>query len=60
MSATRAGMFVGLILGVAAAVGGLYGFFICLLLGVIGFVVGRVLDGELDVNQIVGRGRDRR
>ena len=59
MSATRAGMFVGLILGVAAAAGGLQGFFIALVLGVLGFVVGRVLDGELDVNQFVGRGRDR-
>ena len=52
-------MFVGLILGVAAAAGGLQGFFIALVLGVLGFVVGRVLDGELDVNQFVGRGRDR-
>ena len=45
--------------GVAAAAGGLQGFFIALVLGVLGFVVGRVLDGELDVNQFVGRGRDR-
>lgn len=60
MSATRAGMFVGLILGVAAAAGGWLGFFIALVLGILGFIVGRVLDGELDVNQFVGRGRDRR
>jgi uncharacterized membrane protein YeaQ/YmgE (transglycosylase-associated protein family) len=59
MSATLAGLFVGLILGVAAAAGGLQGFFIALVLGVLGFVVGRVLDGELDLNQFVGRGRDR-
>ncbi|PVZ14202.1 hypothetical protein [Actinomycetospora cinnamomea] len=59
MSATRTGMFVGLILGLAAVIGGLTGFFIALVLGVLGFVVGRVLDGELDVNQFVGRGRDR-
>lgn len=59
MNATRAGMFVGLILGLAAVVGGLTGFFIALVLGVLGFVVGRVLDGELDVSQFVGRGRDR-
>ena len=43
----------------AAAAGGLPGFFIALVLGILGFVVGRVLDGELDVNQFVGRGRDR-
>jgi uncharacterized membrane protein YeaQ/YmgE (transglycosylase-associated protein family) len=59
MNATLAGLFVGLILGVAAAAGGLTGFFIALILGVLGFIVGRVLDGELDVNQFVGRGRDR-
>jgi uncharacterized membrane protein YeaQ/YmgE (transglycosylase-associated protein family) len=59
MNATLAGRFVGLILGVAAAAGGLTGFFIALILGVLGFIVGRVLDGELDVNQFVGRGRDR-
>lgn len=59
MSATLAGLFVGLILGVAAALGGLQGFVIALLLGILGFVVGRVLDGELDLNQLIGRGRDR-
>ena len=59
MSATRTGIYVGLLLGVAAAAGGLTGFFIALVLGVLGFLVGRVLDGELDINQYVGRGRDR-
>lgn len=59
MSATLAGLFAGLILGVAAVLGGIAGFFVALVLGVLGFVVGRVLDGELDLNQFVGRGRDR-
>jgi hypothetical protein len=59
MSATRAGMFAGLILGLAAVIGGVGGFFVALVLGAIGFVVGRVLDGELDLGQLVGRGRDR-
>lgn len=59
MSATRAGMFAGLILGLAAVYGGVGGFFVALVLGAIGFVVGRVLDGELDLGQLVGRGRDR-
>lgn len=59
MSATLAGLFAGLLLGVAAAFGGIPGFLVALVLGGIGFVVGRVLDGELDLNQFVGRGRDR-
>lgn len=59
MSATTVGLFVGLLLGVAAAAGGLVGFFIALVLGILGLVVGRVLDGELDLNQFTGRGRDR-
>ncbi|MDT7745830.1 MAG: hypothetical protein QOE59_4908 [Actinomycetota bacterium] len=59
MSATTVGLFVGLILGVAAAAGGLVGFFIALVLGILGLVVGRVLDGELDLTQFTGRGRDR-
>lgn len=59
MSATRTGLFVGLILGLAAAAGGLLGFFLALVLGVLGLLVGRILDGELDINELVGRGRDR-
>lgn len=59
MSATLAGLFAGLILGVAFAAGGLGGFFIALVLGVLGFLVGRILDGELDLNELIGRGRDR-
>ncbi|CAM01177.1 hypothetical protein A8924_2264 [Saccharopolyspora erythraea NRRL 2338] len=60
MNATQTGLLAGLILGTAAAVGGFAGFLIALAVGAIGLVVGRVLDGEMDVRDILGRrGRDR-
>ncbi len=59
MNATHTGLLAGLVLGTAAALGGLGAFFLALVIGVIGFVVGRVLDGELDLNALLGRGRDR-
>jgi hypothetical protein len=49
----------GLLLGVAAAAGGFYGFLIALVLGVIGYVVGGKYDGEIDLAQLFGgRSRD--
>ncbi|MDI2028872.1 hypothetical protein QFW96_09630 [Saccharopolyspora sp. TS4A08] len=59
MNGAQAGVLAGLILGVAAAAGGFTGFLVALVLGTIGLVVGRALDGELDVDELLGRGRDR-
>jgi nitrate/nitrite transporter NarK len=59
MNATQTGLLTGLVLGLAGAFGGLGAFLIVLVLGAIGLVVGRVLDGQLDVNALLGRGRDR-
>lgn len=59
MNATQTGVVAGLLLGVAAAAGGFLGFLIALLLGALGLLVGRVLDGELDLGEFIGRGRDR-
>lgn len=59
MNATQTGLLAGLILGTAGYIGGFGAFLVALLLGAIGFVVGRVLDGELDLSAILGRGRDR-
>ncbi len=56
---TQTGLLAGLILGSAGYVGGFGAFLVALLIGVIGLVAGRVLDGELDINAILGRGRDR-
>jgi nitrate/nitrite transporter NarK len=59
MNATQTGLLTGLALGLAGAFGGLGAFLIVLVLGAIGLVVGRVLDGQLDLNAVLGRGRDR-
>lgn len=59
MNATNTGLLAGLILGAAVMIGGFNALLVALLVGVIGFVVGRVLDGELDLGELLGRGRDR-
>ncbi|MEJ8277875.1 hypothetical protein [Pseudonocardia spirodelae] len=58
MNATQTGLLAGLLLGIAGATGGFLAFVITLVLGAVGLLVGRVLDGELDVSGL-GRGRDR-
>ncbi|MBQ0923304.1 hypothetical protein [Saccharopolyspora endophytica] len=60
MNATQTGLIAGLILGTAAAVGGFSGFLIALLIGIVGLVIGRILDGELEVGDLLGRSKDRR
>ncbi|MDQ4102311.1 MAG: hypothetical protein M3186_00825 [Actinomycetota bacterium] len=60
MNATTSGLLTGLILGLAGAIGGFTGFLLTVVLGAIGLLVGRVLDGELDLGQVLsGKGRDR-
>ncbi|MER7016290.1 hypothetical protein ABT324_33080 [Saccharopolyspora sp. NPDC000359] len=59
MNWTQTGLLAGLILGATAALGGFTGFLIALLVGALGLVVGRLLDGELEIGDILGRGRDR-
>jgi hypothetical protein len=59
MNSTQTGLLAGLILGFAGAFGGFSAFLIVLVLGAIGLVVGRVLDGRLDISALLGRGRDR-
>lgn len=62
MDATRTGLLAGLILGAAGYIGGFGAFLVALLVGAIGLVAGRVLDGELDISDLtsaLGRGRDR-
>jgi hypothetical protein len=59
MNATQTGLLAGLILGTAGYIGGFGAFLVALIVGVIGLVAGRVLDGELDLGELLGRGRDR-
>ncbi|GMA23221.1 hypothetical protein GCM10025864_09800 [Luteimicrobium album] len=58
MNMTVAGLFVGLLLAVAATTGGFAGFLLAVVLGAIGLVVGAVLDGRVDLGAFVnGRRR---
>ncbi|HET6258123.1 hypothetical protein [Pseudonocardia sp.] len=59
MNSTQTGLLAGLILGLAAAFGGFGVFLIVLVMGAIGLIIGRVIDGQLDLNAVLGRGRDR-
>lgn len=62
---THIGLLAGLLLAIAGLVGGFGGFVLALVLGAIGLLVGRVLDGELDLAELTersglsGRGSDR-
>ncbi|WP_351224476.1 hypothetical protein [Streptomyces sp. NPDC002133] len=57
MTSTQMGLLTGLVLGLAAAFGGFDAFLIVLVLGAVGLLVGRYLDGELDLAQLTGRDR---
>ncbi|WP_044850562.1 MULTISPECIES: hypothetical protein [Amycolatopsis] len=57
MNSTHLGLLTGLALGLAAAFGGFSAFIIVLVLGALGLLAGRVLDGKLDLSQLTGRDR---
>lgn len=59
MNATRTGLLAGLILGAAGSIGGFGPFLVTAVVGILGLVIGLVLDGNLDVSGVLGRGRDR-
>ncbi len=52
MSRSTLGLLVGLVLGYAAIFGGFGDMLIVALLGAVGFVVGKALEGELDLSQL--------
>jgi uncharacterized membrane protein YeaQ/YmgE (transglycosylase-associated protein family) len=61
MHPTVIGLFCGLFLGLAWAAGGFEGLVVTAALGIIGFVIGKVIAGEVDLNQYFGgSGRSRR
>lgn len=51
MSSNAIGLFAGLLLGVAFAAGGFSGFLIALVLGILGVLAVRVIEGDVDINQ---------
>jgi len=57
---TAIGIVVGLALGLAVAFGNFGDMLIVALFGVIGFVVAKVVDGELDLGSYLSRRRDSR
>lgn len=54
MHPTTIGLFTGLLLGLAWVVGGFEAFVGTAVLGVIGYVVGKVVAGELDLTRYLG------
>jgi len=58
MTTSTLGLLAGILLGIAAAVGGFGGFLIALVLGVLGYLLGAHRDGELDMGALL-RGRNR-
>lgn len=59
MSYTVIGLAVGLVLGLTAAFGGFGAMALVALLGALGALVGRFLDGQLDLAALGGGPRDR-
>jgi hypothetical protein len=63
ITATHLGFAFGIVLGLAGAFGGFSAFIIVLVLGVLGLVAGRFIDGEADPTGFLGwhaRDRERR
>ncbi len=59
MTTSTIGLIAGLLLGIATAAGGFFGFLIALVLGVAGYLIGGHYDGELDLSKLMGgRRRD--
>ncbi len=59
MTTSALGLIAGLLLGIAAAVGGFSAFLLALVLGVVGYLLGGQFDGEIDLSSLLGgRRRD--
>lgn len=56
MSYAAIGLVAGLLIAVAAVVGGFTGFLLALVLGAVGFVIGAQLEGRVDLREML-RGR---
>lgn len=59
MHPTITGLFTGLLLGLAWAIAGFDAFVGTALLGAVGFVIGKVAAGQLDLTQYLGGGSSR-
>lgn len=57
MNRSALGLIAGLLMAIAIAIDGFSGFFLALVLGVIGWAIGAHVDGDLDLASL---GRNRR
>jgi uncharacterized membrane protein len=60
MNTTRFSVVVGLVLGTVWVFGGFWAMILVAVVATIAFWVGRLLEGRLDLNEIVGRLQGRR
>lgn len=60
MSRTMIGLLVGLVLGLSIAIDGFTGFLVTAVGALVGFLVGKVLDGDLDLSPYLGGAGRRR
>ncbi len=60
MSTTVIGLFTGLLIGLAIAIDGFNGFLLLVVFGAVGIVIGKVLDGELDVSSLLNSATSRK
>lgn len=60
MTPSTIGLLTGVVLGFAALVGGFFGFLLVAGLGALGFLLGRVVEGDLDLGGVLGSRRRER
>ncbi|MGW7349992.1 hypothetical protein [Streptomyces sp. Z26] len=60
MSRAGSGLLVGMALGFAGWFGGFGAFLLVAALGAVGFVVGRIIEGDVELSQFLGEGARRR
>lgn len=59
MRPSTVGLVVGMVLGLAGAFGGFGAFVLVAVLAALGFVAGKVVEGQFDLSAIMGSGSDR-
>jgi uncharacterized membrane protein len=60
MSTTVIGLFTGLLVGLAIAIDGFNGFLLLVVFGALGVVVGKVIDGDIDLSSMLNSASSRR
>ncbi len=53
MSTTVIGLFAGLLIGLGIAIDGFTGFLLLVVFGALGIVIGKVVDGDLDLSSVL-------